>query len=472
MLDLRSFLTEIDNAIFRPDAPVAVMEEVTALQHALYAKGTQPVVHVTQPKLPDGSISDVSIVTNLTASREICARALGIDDHRMAARFYADKTTGGGIPPEVIGRAEAPVQEIVAEGDQADATALPAMKQHGGDAGRYFTAGHMVTYDPDTGIDNMAITRCWLREPRLLGCYPYRGSHNWLNVEKFWARGEAAPVALWIGHHPAVGMGTQAKIGYPESHWSAAGGVVGNAIRLVPSVTHGDKVMVPADAEIVIEGFIPPGRMEAEGPFAEFTGYQGAQVDNPVLEITAVTRRADAIYHDCGSGLSDHLVPDNMAMEGAIFAMCRHAAPTLKTVHVPVSGRRFHAYLQFDKPRAGEARDALVAAISYKRLKAAFAVDADIDAFDDRAIMWAMATRLQWHRDIATIDSLGEANLDPSSPPGTQTSTKAIFDATLPQPRDPRAPGALAPVNTVGDDAAAAAQRLLDGVDPSGWPQQ
>ena len=97
-----------------------------------------------------------------------------------------------------------------------------------------------------------------------------------------------------------------------------AGGALGEALRLTPSITHGDKIMVPADAEIVIEGFLPPGRIEAEGPFAEFSGYQGPQIPNPVVEITCITRRRDAIYHDCGSGLPDHLVPDNMAMEGYV----------------------------------------------------------------------------------------------------------------------------------------------------------
>ena len=471
MQDLRSFLAEIDNAVFRPPDALSVVEEITAVQHALWERSAQPVVMVERPRLPDGSISDIPVVCNLTASREMCARAMGIDDHREAARTYAAKTSDV-IAPVVVARGDAPVQDVVNDGDDADVFSIPALKQHGGDAGRYLTAGHAVTYDPDSGIDNMGIQRCWVREPRLLGIYPYPSSHNWHNVQKFWSRGEACPVAIWIGHHPAVVIGTQAKIGYPESHWSAAGGAIGAPVRLVPSITHGDAIMVPADAEIVVEGFIPPHRLEAEGPFAEFTGYQGAQVPNPVVEVTCVTRRSDAIYHDCGSGLADHLVPDNMAMEGAIFTMSRNAAPSLVNVHVPISGRRFHAYMQFESPRTGEVRDALLAALSYKRLKAVIAVDTDIDLFDDRQVMWALATRLQWQRDIITVDGLSEANLDPSSAPGARTSTKTALDATLPPARADGGPRPVAPVDRVSEQAGDVARQALAGVDTSGWPAQ
>ena len=146
------------------------------------------------------------------------------------------------------------------ESDAADLQILPALRQHDGDAGHYVTCGHVVTYDPDTGIDNMGIQRLWVRGARLMGCYMLETSHNMLNLRKFWARNEPCPVAIWVGHHPAIEMGAQSKLGYPESHWGVAGGAAGRTLRLVPSVTHGDKIMVPADAEIVIEGFCRPAR--------------------------------------------------------------------------------------------------------------------------------------------------------------------------------------------------------------------
>ena len=87
----------------------------------------------------------------------------------------------------------------------------------------------------------------------------------------------------------------------------------------------------------------------------------------PVCEVTSITRRERALYHDYGSGLTDMLVPDNMAMEGKLYALIKAVAPSLTNVYVPASGRRLHAYLQFSDPNPGEVRDGLTAALSYRR---------------------------------------------------------------------------------------------------------
>ena len=119
MTDLRTYLNEIDNAIFRPDAPIAVEQEITALQHVMASKNANPAILVRQPKLPDGSISEMPVLTNLFASRELSAKAMGIDDHRNSARVMASLTSKA-IDPVTIDAATAPVREIVEEGDAAD----------------------------------------------------------------------------------------------------------------------------------------------------------------------------------------------------------------------------------------------------------------------------------------------------------------------------------------------------------------
>jgi UbiD family decarboxylase len=267
-----------------------------------------------------------------------------------------------------------------------------------------------------------------------------------------------------------VVIGSQAKLAYPESHWAATGGIAGEAIRLVPTITHGAKLKVPADAEIVIEGFVPPHRLEADGPFAEYTGYVGVQLPTPVIEVTCLTYRRDALYHDFGGGLEDHLIPENMAMEGKLYAMIKPIAPTLINVHVPFSGRRFHAYLQFRDPPKGEVRDAITAALAYRRLRTVIAVDEDIDIFDDRSVLWAVATRVQWHRDSIKIDGLSHGNLDPSLPPGAATISKLGIDATLPPAPAAGLPKPFAPANTVNAAALGKASESLQTVDTAKWP--
>ncbi len=470
MTSLRAFLESIPESVFHLDRQLSVIHEITALQYALEAAGHRPVVHVAKPVLPDGSPSDIGVICNLTASRELTARALGIADPMHAARAFAERSASP-IPPRVVERTDAPVQELVFEGDAADLTRLPALLQHQGDPGRYLTAAHATTYDPDSGVDNTAIQRCWIKGPRSMSWFPYPASHNYRNLRKFWSRGEPCPVVMWIGHHPAVSVGTQAKLRYPESHWAAAGGLIGEPLRLTPSISFGSRIMVPADAEIVIEGLAPVEQWEPDGPFGEYTGYLGPQTLAPKFEVLCVTRRANALYHDYGSGLADMLVPDNMAMEGKLFGMIRAVAPSLINVHVPVSGRRFHAYLQLKDPQPGEARDALVSALSYRRVKAAFAVDSDIDIFNDSAMLWATATRVQWDRDALVIPALSGSSLDPSWPVGARTAAKIGLDATLPGANEPGVPRPVAPRSSVPAAALEKAHELLAGVDRSLWPQ-
>lgn len=445
------------------------MHEITALQYALEKRGRRPIVVVEKPVLATGRTSDMPVVCNLTASRALVARALGINDHRSAAPIYAKKT-GTPIAPKVVSANDAPVQEIVHEGAAADLTLLPALKQHTFDPGPYLTAAHATTYDPDTGVDNTAIQRCWIKGPGRMSYYPYPASHNNRNMRKFWARGQDCPVVFWIGHHPAVLMGTQAKLGYPESHWSACGGLIGAPLRVVPSRTFGDKIMVPADAEIVIEGYALKDQSEADGPFGEYTGYSGPQVAAPVVQVTCMTRRKNALYHDYGSGLTDMLVPDNMAMEGKVYSLVKAVAPSLVNVHVPAQGRRFHAYLQFAKPGPGEVRDGLAAALAYRRLKMVIAVDDDIDLFDDSEMMFALATRVQWSRDSFTIDGLSGSLLDPSTAAGAKTLSKMAIDATFPLPPSPGAPSPVPPRSKVPDAALTAAAKVLAGVETADWP--
>lgn len=468
--DMRTFLAAHGDALWELPAGLARRHELTALQHALDARGEFPILLARATRDASGAANPIPVVTNLTASRVLTARALGLDDHRKSAEWFARRSAGG-IEPRIVGRAEAPVQSVVLEGEGADLRRIPALTQHDLEPGPYLTAAHATTFDPDTGIDNTAIQRCWVKGPRRMSWFPYPASHNARNLRKFWARGEACPVAFWIGHHPAVLLGTQAKLRYPESHWRAAGGVLGESLRLVPSITHGERILVPADAEIVIEGWAPREAFAADGPFGEYTGYLGPQVPAPLCEVSCITMRGDALYHDYGSGLTDMLVPDNMAMEGKLFELVKAVAPSLVNVHVPTAGRRFHAWLQLDEPARGEARDAIVAALAYRRTKWVVAVDGDVDLFSADSREWALATRVQWSRDAILIDDLSGSALDPSLPRGAVTAAKMGVDATLPPAPRAGAPRAVPPVATVPPDASARAGALRASADGAGWPR-
>ncbi|MBM4191806.1 MAG: UbiD family decarboxylase [Gammaproteobacteria bacterium] len=461
MKDLRTFLADQSAAVWELPGSVSLRYELTALQHALDTARRYPILVAHRVCSLDGQASLIPIVTNLTASRELTARALGIPDHRQTARWFAERTRVS-IEPRIVNRAEARVQEIVLRGSEASLHALPILTQHEHEPGPYLTAAHATTFELDSGTDNTAIQRCYVFAERRMSWFPYPASHNAQNLKKFRARGERVPVAFWIGHHPAVLLGTQAKLNYPESHWAAAGGVLGEPLRLVPSIMHGEKIMVPADAEIVIEGFVAPDEFVDDGPFGEYTGYLGGKVRAPLVEVECITRRKDAMYHDYGSGLTDMLVPDNMAMEGKLYELVKSVAPSLVNVYVPAEGRRFHAYLQLHNSAPGEARDALAAALNYRRTKTVVAVDSNTDIFDIDSILWAIATRVRWDRDLLRLDGLVGSSLDPSLPEGVSSLTKLGINAS----------GAVtASVATVPQAARRRALDWLNGARNNGWPQ-
>ncbi len=428
MLDLQSFLAQNEADLLRLREPIGVRHEITAVQYWLWQQHRFPIVLAEQPRLANGLICLHQAITNLTASRAITARALQLSDHRRAAQELAVKLARP-FEPITVTRHEAPVKEIILRGHDAAIAHLPIFTQHEGDAGAYLTAAHATTYDPDTGIDNTAIQRVWVKSRQVFGYFPYPASHNRKNIQKFWERGQAAPIAFWIGHHPAVSIGAQAKLDYPESHWATAGALAGEPVRLVATELFGDQIKVPADAEIVLEGYVPPHRLEAEGPFGEYTGFMGDEELAPVFELRCVTQRRAAIYHDYGSCFPDALVPDNLMIEAKLYQIATAITPAVRSVYVPVSGRRFHAYIAVGEISSETARAVLEATLHYRRVKLVVLVNDDVDIFDEQQMLWALATRTQMDRDALILRDLPGSLLDPSYAAGQTTTAKMGIDA-------------------------------------------
>jgi 2,5-furandicarboxylate decarboxylase 1 len=427
--DLSSFLAGVEADTAWIKRPIPVRYEVTALQHKLGLESRDPVLLIEQPRLANGSLSAFRAVTNLNASRARVAEALGLDDHRRAARDLAVRVAAR-IEPVRVTRDEAPVKQVATRGPGLSLEGLPVFTQHDCDPGPYLTAAHATTYDPDTGVDNTAIQRLWAKPGNELPFYPYPASHNRANVMKFWARGEDAPIAFWIGHHPAVSIGAQAKLDYPESHWATAGALAGEPVRLVPTELFGNSLLVPADAEIVLEGRVLRNRLEPEGPFGEYTGYAGDATLSPVFALQCITHRRNAIYHDIASGLRDALVPDDMLNEARLLAIAQGVTGAVRNVHVPSVSRRFLAIVQTGEINAATAHEVLRRTLEYRRVKTVVLVGEDIDPFNRDQVEWAMATRVQWDRDTVLLRGMAGSLLDPSLPKGSSDTAKMGIDAT------------------------------------------
>ena len=466
--DLRMYLEYLEKekpeTVLRVKKPMKVAYEISALQRKLDALKKYPVMIIERPILDNGEESAFPVVTNLTASRELCAEAMGLDHRRIAMDYSA--RVANRIEPVTVSKEDAPVKQVIERGDEVNLLKFPILTHNYMDPGPYIGTGFVCNYDPESRIDNCSLQRIWVKSPRRTGYWPAVTSHSMQNIRKWWGKGEDMPVAVWIGHHPAGISGAQCRLGYPESHYPAMGGAMGEPVKLVPSETFGEDIMVPADAEIVIEGYVPKNVFEAEGPFGEYPGYIGPQRPSPVIEVECVSYRQDAMYHGIGVGLADHLVMlGNFPLEARIYSIVKSVIPELMNVFVPISGRRNHAYLQVKKTRPGIGKDAIMAALPCdSRLKHIFVVDEDMDLFNENDVMWSVAYRSQWDRDIVIVKGAAVFPLDPSVPSPGNIGTRGGIDATAPPPIDLGLPRFYQMINKTPDDVAEAI-KIEDFVD-------
>jgi 2,5-furandicarboxylate decarboxylase 1 len=207
-------------------------------------------------------------------------------------------------------------------------------------------------------------------------------------------------------------------------------------LRITPSETWGEDFMVPADADLIIEGNVLPNTREAEGPFGEFAGYVGPQRYSHLIDVTAITYCRNAIYQDIFVGHSENWIMGAMPKEGSIYLKIKAILPNVKGVHFANSGSgRFNCYVSIDQVVEGQAKQAgLIAMANMDVVKNVIVVDADVDPYNEEDVMWAVATRMQPDEDVDIIKNVKGNNLDPSIR-GDLLSSKMIIDATKPMGR-------------------------------------
>lgn len=438
MLDLRDFIRAVEaeqpDRVVHIDKPVDPANfEVTAILQQLEDAGRNPMAIFHQPRNLFGEISKFPLITNIYAERERCAQALGmpISDAKFPLSLEYGRREKGRVPPTVISAAEAPVKQVVQLGDEADLRQFPIVRHHHMDPAPYIDMTPIMR-DPDSGAYNAAYLRTMYKGPHKLGLH-MSPRHNWQITRKHEGRGLPTPVIIVVSHHPAFYLGTLNVAPFGDDDYEVIGSVVGQSLRLVPSETWGEAFMVPADAEIVIEGEIPPNVREVEGPFGEFPGTYGPQRLRWIIDVKAITHRTDAIYQDVFVGHADDWIQGGLPKEARIYNRIKGIVPGVTAVHLPVSGVcRLHCNVSIDKKVDGESKQAAFIVLGeVDMIKHVFVVDADIDVFDDRQVLWAIATRVQADQDIDMIKNVKGNTLDPSQTDPIMT-TKMIVDATKP----------------------------------------
>ncbi len=421
---LRRFMDELrgtDELEIR-DEPITLLDIAAALE------GNPRAVLFRQAG-PERS----ELLGNITSSRARFARAFGVESKDLAKEIQKRLRN----QPQVIDipRGQAPVQEVVLTGDDADFTKMPVNLQHACDGGPYISAGLDYAIDAKTGWTNLGARRLMVRGRKEAGIDLVAPSDLRAIYEASVARGEKLPVSFVVGCHPIDHIAATLRV--PVDELGLVSMLRGAPVPVVKCITN--DVRVPADAEWVLEGYLDErGHAEPEGPYGELLGYYGGVKHNPVFHLTAVTRRRDALFQTStiGGRMMSHTDTAQISAlrtEVMIWRALENAVREPVAVFATTSsGGSFHVRIAIRQRVPGEGRNAIHAAFgALANIKNVFVVDPDIDISSDQQMDWAMATRFQGSRDIVVGSEMRALPLDPSLE-GQRMTAKTGFDLTWP----------------------------------------
>jgi 2,5-furandicarboxylate decarboxylase 1 len=420
--------------------------EATTVIRKLELVNQYPMAIFKNVKNIKGERSPFPLVINMFATRRKLALAIDLDPHqwKMELPFELTKRYGKVISPQTVDKKEAPVKEVIKKGSEVDLYDFPIPVHHAKDGGPYILGGSAVTKNPETGVYNVALLRIHVKEKNRVVVHAEPHHHSGMIVRSYINKGKPCPFAVVIGHHPSFYLGSQWEGPFGRNEYEIIGGAMQEPLRLTPSETWGNDFLVPADAEIIMEGEVLPGQVDDEGPIGEHTRYYKTVLSNgkiekstdPVARFHAITHRKDAYYLTTFNGHPDQGLIGAIPKEAAIYEIARRSVPGLKAVHLTPGGvNRYICYLSMDQRVSGEAKDAILAAfIGDWHIKYSIAVDSDVDIFNDAEVLWAISTRTQPHQDTFVIPEAMGSPLDPTvGSRGTRTLTSRMgIDATKP----------------------------------------
>ena len=385
---------------------------------------------------------DIAVVVGaLAASREIYRIGMGCPLDKISETWT--RAVAKPIAPRIV--ENAPCHEIVIEGDELDRPgrgldALPIpISTPGWDIAPFTTLSQYITKDPDSGVQNMGIYRGQVKARRRLGMNPSLELRPgiYTHWEKMKARGKRLPAAVILGAPPCVAFTSAQKVPESLDELHVAGGLVGSPINVVKAKTV--DLLVPAEAEIVVEGYIDTEYLEPEAPFGESHGHVNLQEYNAYMEVTCITRRRDAILTSIISQVtpSESSLIKRVALE-PLFT--QHLRSTLGiqgvkrvSMHEPLTNLRKVVVLVMErKTPPTEVWRALYGAASWNRAagKYVVAVNDDIDPDNADALLWAMSYRANPALDLQVLHHRDQGH-GPRSKRNDGEDASVLIDATM-----------------------------------------
>lgn len=405
MLDLSHFLGAHERELLTIHRPVE-LEHVGALT----AQADRTIVFEQLVGYPGWRLVD-----QLFVDRPAQARVLGCEPGEVVRELAAVLRRG---PRPLRTVDDAPCQEIVLEGDEVDLGELPIVTHTERDPYPY-TTSFAIHRDREAGTYNQMNPRCGvLSRNEMVASFVTPTSNRILASHR--ADGTPMPQAIAIGAHPAWELA--GVYSYPHEGWwelELVEAITGQSGELVRARTV--DLPVPADASLVIEGLVHPTRTATDGPSPGptmlFTPYASQQ---PVFEVTAITRRRDPIYRNHQmTPFTDHQELPRLFYEAIIYERLSAQGIAVRDVRYPQAGGAMLCVIQVEPAFDGQVADALLATMGsgFMNTKLVVAVDPDVDAGDPRDVLYAIATRVDPVRDVIRVDNTRGWPFDPSAVP-------------------------------------------------------
>ena len=461
---LRDFIAKLEAAgeLVRVAEPVSTVLEMTEICTRLLATGG-PAVLFENPIRADGTPSPIPCLANLFGTVKRVAMGVTLDGvERTTAKELREvgellaflrqpepprglKDAMGMLPlartvmsmrPKTV--KNAPVQEVVLTGDQIDLNALPIQTCWPGEPAPLITWPLVVTKGPsqsreddfNLGIYRMQVTaknRCIMR------WLAHRGGAQHHRRWKAAGKPEPLPACAVLGADPGLILAAVTPVPDTLSEYQFAGLLRGAKAELVPARTV--PLMVPAEAEIVLEGHVLLDEYADEGPYGDHTGYYNSVERFPVFQISAITMRRNPIYLTTFTGRP----PDEPSVLGealneVFIPLLQQQFPEIVDFWLPPEGCSYRiAVVSIKKAYPGHAKRVMLGVWSYLRqfmyTKWVIVVDEDVDARDWKDVMWAISTRMDPARDITVIENTPIDYLDFASPE-SGLGSKIGLDAT------------------------------------------
>ena len=403
--DLRSFLADAEKS----DKLYRITREVNPAEHmGVLADESDKALLVENVTGFEGW----RIAANFNQNRDMEMVGMGVDSREDVIKKLAACIDEGPKPLKMVDKG--PCQETIWDGEDANLNKLPIAIHSELDGGKYIGSGVGVVVDPDTGHHNTTWPRIQVGDGKTCGFLIY-SRHVSEICAKYHSKGAAMPMSVSIGHHPAIDITASLSIHHPDcGELAYASSVAGEDMEFVMCA---NGVPATAHAEVVIEGEVPAGVLQDEGPFGNYMGtYAAGPMARDgvqkalVFKINRITMRRNPVYRHLNSTVwTEHQRLCMLPMEAKLYTAIKEMGMLVHDIHIPSWGGCGLTIIQMTPRGPGEAEQAMLKATMWEDTTLGFmshtvvAVNRDVNIYDARDVMWAISVRTDWGQPIQQI---------------------------------------------------------------------